>query len=67
MLRDRDPQHWKLGIFYYNPNQSRLFVAKRDGLPMTLNFARPIAWAITAILPAVAIVGFVFDKFHSAR
>ncbi len=60
MLRDKNPDHWKLLFFYFNPEQPRLFVAKRTGLPLTLNFARPMAWAITALtlgaLTAVAIV-----------
>lgn len=61
MLRDRNPKHWKLLVFYYNLNEPRLFVAKRSGAPITLNFAKPMAWAITAsaiaILVALSIVG----------
>jgi uncharacterized membrane protein len=48
MLRDADPKHWKLIIFYYNPENRRLFVSKRTGLPITLNFGRPMAWVLTA-------------------
>jgi uncharacterized membrane protein len=48
MFTDSNPEHWKLLIFYYNPDTPRLLVAKRNGLPFTLNFARPAAWAITA-------------------
>jgi uncharacterized membrane protein len=59
MLRDRNPKHWKLGVFYYHPDQPRLFVAKRFGTHATLNFAKPIAWAVAAILPAVVVVGFI--------
>ena len=53
MLRDKNPQHWKLLIFYYNPDESSLFVAKRTGLPFTLNFAKPMAWAIAAVIVAI--------------
>ena len=53
MLRDRTPEHWKLMVFYYNPDEPRLFVAKRSGFPFTLNFAQPTAWAITAITFAI--------------
>lgn len=46
-------------FFYYNPEEPRLIVPKWTGLPFTLNFARPAAWAITgtivALLSAVAI------------
>jgi uncharacterized membrane protein len=48
MRTDRNPEHWKLLVFYFNPEESRLFVAKRTGLPVTLNFAKPMAWAIVA-------------------
>jgi uncharacterized membrane protein len=54
MVRDESPQHWKLLIFYYNPENPRLFVPKRTGIPITLNFARPMAWAMT--VPIVALL-----------
>jgi hypothetical protein len=56
MVRDQNPQHWKLLIFYYNPDNPRLFVPKRTGLPVTLNFARPMAWVMTA--PIIALLAF---------
>jgi len=55
MLRDTNPQHWKLFAFYYSPENPRLFVPKRTGIPFTLNFARPAAWAITGGILAVVI------------
>lgn len=39
-----DDKFWKLGVFYYNPNDSAIFVEKRFGIGITLNFARPQAW-----------------------
>ncbi len=65
MLRDENPSHWKLGVFYYNPDQPRLIVAKRFGGLFTLNFARPMAWALASILPATAVVGLIVSLFHS--
>jgi uncharacterized membrane protein len=56
--RDTDPAHWKLVIFYYNPDEPKLFVPKRTGIPFTLNFAKPAAWAIT--LTTIALIAFVF-------
>jgi Predicted membrane protein len=41
--RDED-RHWKLGIFYYNPDDPALFVEKRFGIGWTFNFGRPSAW-----------------------
>jgi uncharacterized membrane protein len=56
MVRDEHRQHWKLLIFYYNPDNPRLFVHKRTGVPITLNFAKPMAWAMTA--PIVALLAW---------
>jgi uncharacterized membrane protein len=67
MFRDRNPKHWRLWIFYYNPDQPRLFVAKRNGPPLTLNFARPMAWAIVGLVLAVPTIGAILDKVHSLR
>jgi uncharacterized membrane protein len=33
LQRDIDPAHWKLIIFYYNPDEPKLFVPKRTGIP----------------------------------
>lgn len=55
MLRDADPHHWKMGIFYYNPDNPSVFVLKRSRLGFTINFARPVVWAIHGALLAGAI------------
>lgn len=47
MIDDSDPDNWKLSVFYYNPDDSRVFVLKRSGLGITMNFARPISWVIS--------------------
>jgi len=67
MFRGKNPKHWKLLVFYYNPDQPRLFVAKRYGAPITLNFARPMAWAIVAIALTIMSLGPVIDRFHFVR
>lgn len=43
--RDED-KYWKLGIFYFNPEDPALFVEKRFGSGWTANFAKPIVWVI---------------------
>jgi uncharacterized membrane protein len=57
---DRTPdRYWKLGVFYFNPDDSAILVEKRFGLGYSLNFARPTTWAIMALLlitPLVAIL-----------
>lgn len=45
---------WKLGLFYFNPDDPALFVEKRVGIGYTINFARGAAWVIlvlSVILP----------------
>jgi uncharacterized membrane protein len=67
MIRDKNPNHWKLLVFYYNPDQPSLFVAKRLGGPMTLNFARPMAWAIAAIPLAIIAISAIIYSFRLVR
>ena len=54
-------------VFYYNPDESRLFVAKKSGLPLTLNFAKPVAWAITALTLAIGAIVGIINNIHSVR
>ncbi len=46
---------WHGGIFYYNPQDPALLVAKRIGVGWTFNFAHPVAWLILALLVAVPV------------
>jgi len=62
LIRDTNPAHWKLLVFYYNPDERRLFVPKRTGIPFTLNFARPAAWAITGSILAVIIFAAIVNN-----
>ena len=48
-----DSSHWKFGIFYFNPNNKKVFVPKRIGIGWTLNFAR---WQTTLIMGALIIL-----------
>jgi uncharacterized membrane protein len=37
-----DPSNWKLGVFYYNKQDKRIFPPKRvRGMGWTVNFANP--------------------------
>ena len=60
---DRTPdRYWKLGVFYFNPDDSAIVVEKRFGLGYSLNFARPTTWGIVALLliaPLVSILAHV--------
>jgi uncharacterized membrane protein len=41
-----DDRYWKLGVFYYNPDDPSLFVEKRFGIGWTSHFARPMTYVI---------------------
>jgi uncharacterized membrane protein len=43
-----DPQCWRGGILYFNPNDPAIAVPRRDGFGFTLNAARPGAWLLAA-------------------
>lgn len=51
-----DPRHWRAGIFYYNPDDPNLWVERRWGVGLTLNYAKPIAWGITGTLFALPVI-----------
>lgn len=53
--RHDDPANWKFGIFYFNRNDNRVLLPKRNSnFGWTLNFANPYS-----ILALAAIVGSV--------
>ncbi len=39
MNKDDDKKHWKLGMFYYNPDDPSESVERKNGLGSTINFA----------------------------
>ncbi len=47
--RDED-QYWKLGLFYFNPDDPAFILEKRFGVGWTINWARPIAWVIIGVI-----------------
>ncbi|GAC43239.1 DUF5808 domain-containing protein [Paenibacillus popilliae] len=57
-----DDKYWKLGMFYYNPNDPAVWVEKRSGLGLTNNFACWQSWAflIGLLVLAVAPLALVF-------
>lgn len=47
---------WKMGMFYYNPNDPSLMVEKRCGLGYTLNFANRAAWVLMAVVVLIPLL-----------
>ena len=45
------------GWFYFNKNDSNLFVPKRYGFGRTINFAHPVSWVFV-----IVIIGFIIYK-----
>ena len=59
---DRTPDVcWKLGIFYFNPDDPALFVEKRFGIGWTVNFANSklvlVFGAIFLFIFAMLLIG----------
>ena len=53
-----DDAHWKLGVLYFNPDDTSLFLPERFGFGWTMNLARPAAWAI--VVGGIALTaGFI--------
>lgn len=53
-----DDEHWKFGVFYFNPDDASLFLPERFGVGWTMNWARPAVWAIM-LAGLVLTVAFV--------
>jgi len=47
---------WKAGSFYYAPDDPALFVVKRTGLGMTVNFGNRWAWLVLAGIVLAAMI-----------
>lgn len=45
-----DDRFWIAGAFYFNRNDSALFIPKRFGIGATVNMAHPVAWLCLAAL-----------------
>ncbi len=55
-----DESHWRLGIFYYNPEDPSLFVEKRFGVGFTINFGNRKSWLFIGLTVALVVTAAVF-------
>jgi uncharacterized membrane protein len=53
---NNDPGFYRLGIFYFNKRDSRFMVPKATKLGYTVNFARPYAYIIIALIILISIL-----------
>ncbi|MFA6570039.1 MAG: DUF5808 domain-containing protein [Bacteroidota bacterium] len=53
----KDPNNYKWGIFYFNPQDPRLFLPKRNKvLGWTVNFANPYTCLLVFLIAVLVIV-----------
>ena len=54
------PENWIWGVIYFNKNDYRLLVAKRNPmLGWTFNFAHPISFIVLIIILLIAVSKFI--------
>lgn len=56
MNKDTESKYWKLGIFYYNPDNPSGVVDKRKGIGVTINFASKYGRRIFLFMMIPAII-----------
>ncbi|HEX2868518.1 MAG TPA: DUF5808 domain-containing protein [Ignavibacteriales bacterium] len=49
-----EAKSWYLWGFYFNPKDSRMFLPKRSGLGITINFANP--WAVAILIVLIVLI-----------
>lgn len=55
-MADRSARkHWKGGLFYFNPQDPDLYIPKRHGRGVTLNFAHREAWVVLGTVLGVML------------
>jgi uncharacterized membrane protein len=56
----KDPKNWKLGVFYFNREDKRIFPPKRlSFLGWTINFANPLSVLIVGGIIALAAIAIM--------
>ena len=54
-----DDEFWKAGIFYVNRRDPALFVPKRFGIGLTVNFGNPVSWIILISLLGLILYSII--------
>ncbi|MCG8483991.1 MAG: DUF5808 domain-containing protein [Clostridia bacterium] len=58
-----DDKYWKMGVFYYNPDDPALFIEKRFGIGWTCNFARPLSWVFIIGLLVFVTISIIASSY----
>ncbi len=56
-----DPANWKLGIFYFNKEDKRLFIPKRFFFGWTFNIANPFSIIIISGMAGLIVAAFFYE------
>jgi uncharacterized membrane protein len=57
----KDPNNWKFGLFYYNPEDPRIFPPKRiKWMGMTINFANPKSVVVFTLFLLFVIIMLLY-------
>ncbi|OPJ56080.1 DUF1648 domain-containing protein [Alkalithermobacter paradoxus] len=59
LIHRDDDNYWKLGLFYYNPDDPSLWIEKRFGIGWTVNFAHPIGIVFGIATIIILIVSII--------
>ena len=60
----KDSKNWKMGLFYFNPEDKRLLPPKRIAwMGLTVNFANTKSVLLFSSLLILAIIVIVFKKY----
>lgn len=51
-----EKESWKYGVFYFNPGDPRIFLPKRYGIGVTLNFANPVSYIFFIAIIVIALL-----------
>ncbi len=63
-----DPKNWKAGVFYYNPEDKRIFPPKRiEGIGWTVNFANPYSVAIMVGIIALIMTFLMLIAIYTTK
>ena len=50
-----DLKNYKLGVFYFNPDDSRLLVPRKRMQGYTVNFGKPVSMLLSVLFIAIVI------------
>ena len=59
----QNDEFWRWGIMYNNPNDLAIWVEKRTGLGLTLNFGHKEAWLIIFMILVIPSAFLLFTVF----